>query len=75
MTKLTNGLANFPFGLFIALGLAAVPLLLALGQRQFALGDALAEIDPQGNDGQAFGVQFAFQIAWPPYMNGSRVLN
>src|ERR1700688_296572 len=63
MTKLTHSLADFPFGLFIALGLAAVPFLFALGERQFALGDALAEVNPQGNEREAFGIQFSFQFA------------
>src|ERR1700722_6492721 len=62
MTKLTHSLAHFPLGLFIALGLAAVPFLLALGQRQFALGDALAEVDPEGHKRQALGIQFSLQL-------------
>src|ERR1700674_5903583 len=62
MTKLTHSLADFPFGLFIALRLAAVPLLLSLGKRQFALGDALAEVNPQGHERQALGIQFSFQL-------------
>jgi hypothetical protein len=49
--KLAHGLAHFPFGLFIALGLAAVPLLFTLGERQFAFGDAFAKVNPQGDDG------------------------
>jgi hypothetical protein len=62
MTKLTHRLANFPFGLFIALRLAAIPLLLTLGQRQFAFGDAFAEVNPQGHKRQALGVKFSFQL-------------
>src|SRR6266478_5654303 len=62
MTKLTHGLTYFPFGLFIALRLAPVPLLLSLGEGQFALGDALAEVDPKWHERQAFGIQFSFQF-------------
>src|ERR1700685_4253332 len=63
MTKLTHSLADFPFGLFITFCLAAVPFLFALGERQFALGDAFAEVNPQGNERQALGIQFSFQFA------------
>src|ERR1700726_1205362 len=62
MTKLTHSLADFPFGLFIFLRLAAVPLLLSLGKRQFALGKALAKINPQGHERQALRIQFSFQL-------------
>src|SRR5580704_17913576 len=62
MTRLTHSLAHFPLGHFIALGLAAVPFLLALGQRQFALGDALATINPEGHKRQALGIQFSLQF-------------
>jgi hypothetical protein len=62
MTELTHSLANFPFGLFIALRLAAIPLLFALGQRQFALGDAFTEVNSQGHERQTLGIQFSFQF-------------
>src|ERR1700691_2127500 len=62
MTKLTHGLADFTLGLFVFFGLAAVPLLLALGEGQFALGDSVAEIDPQGNERKTFVVQLPLQF-------------
>jgi hypothetical protein len=62
MTKLTHSLANFPFGFFIFLCLAAIPLLLALGERQFALSKALAEVNPQGHERQPLGIQFSLQL-------------
>src|SRR6202051_4314209 len=62
MTKLPHGLADFPFGLFIFLRLPAVPLFLALCKRHFALGDALAEVNPQGNERQTLVVHFSFQL-------------
>jgi hypothetical protein len=62
MTKLTHGLADFPFGLFIFLRLAAIPFLFALGKCDFALGDAFAKVNPQGNDRQTLVVHFSFQL-------------
>ena len=62
MTKLTHGLADFPFGLFIFLRLAAVPFLFALGKGDFALGDAFAKVNPQRNDRQTLVVHFSFQL-------------
>ncbi len=62
MTILTHGLADFPFGLFLALGLAAIPLLFSLGKGQFALSDAVAEINPQGYECQALLIHFSFQF-------------
>ena len=44
-----------------AFGLAAVPILFASRQGQFALGDALAKIDAQGNERQTFLLRFAVQ--------------
>src|SRR5580704_11384247 len=63
MTKLTHGLAHFLLGLFVFLGLPAIPLFLALRQRQFALGDALTEVYAQWNERQALVVQFSLQLA------------
>src|SRR5689334_14387579 len=62
MPKLTHSFADFPFGLFIALGLAAIPLLLSLGQGQFAFGNAFAKVNPQGHEGQSLGIKFSFQF-------------
>src|SRR5271157_1910298 len=44
----------FPAGILVTFVLAAVPRLFALGQRDFDLGNAVAEINAQGNDGQTF---------------------
>jgi hypothetical protein len=62
MTKLTHSFTDFPFGLFVSLGLAAVPLLFALGEGDFAFGDAVAEVDAQGDERQAFAIRFARQF-------------
>ncbi len=62
MTELTHGLADFPFGLFVFFRLAAVPLLLALGESYFAFGDPFAEVHAQGNDGQALVVHLSFEL-------------
>src|SRR5579863_2351756 len=62
MTKLAHSLAHFPFGLFIAFVLAAVPLFLALGERQFAFGDAVAKINPQGDDRKTLCFKLSLQL-------------
>src|SRR5208283_144265 len=49
-----HGLLCFPAGILVTFVLAAVPRLFALGQGDFDLGNAVAEINPQGNDGQTF---------------------
>src|SRR6202008_3314218 len=48
-----HGLFRFPAGFLGAVGLAPVRRLFALGQSDFPLGDAAAEVNPQGNDGQS----------------------
>src|ERR1700682_1541630 len=45
-----------------ALVLAAIPSLLPLCQGDLALGDAVAEVYPQGNYGQTFGLGAAGQL-------------
>src|SRR5580692_5491728 len=62
LTKLTHGLVHFPFRLLILLGLPAVPLLFALGEGQFALGEAISKINPQGHKCQTLGIEFALQL-------------
>ena len=47
---------RFPASFFGALVLAAVPQFFALSQGDFDLGDTVTEINPQGNDGQTFGI-------------------
>ncbi len=49
-----HGLIGFPAGFLGTFILAAVPSFLALRQSDFDLGNAIAEIDTQWNDGQAF---------------------
>ena len=62
MTKLTHSFADFPFGLFLALGLAPIPLFLSLGESQLAFGDTLAKVDPQGHQSQTLSVKFSHQL-------------
>src|SRR5208283_2773935 len=50
-----HGLLRFPAGILVAFVLTAVPRFLALRQSDFDLGNAVAEIDSQGNNGQTFG--------------------
>src|SRR5260370_17738595 len=57
-----HSLVGFPAGFLGALVLAAVPGLFALRQGDFALGDAVAEVYPQGNDGLTFGLGAAGQL-------------
>jgi hypothetical protein len=49
-------LFRFPAGFLGAFILAAVPTLFALRQSDFDLGNAVAEVDPQRNDGQTFRI-------------------
>jgi hypothetical protein len=55
-------LFGFPARFFVALVLAAVPGLLTLRQRNFALCDAVAKVYPQWNNGQTFGLCTAGQL-------------
>src|SRR5258708_28126808 len=57
-----HSLFGFPARFLGALTLAAVPSLLALRQGDFALGDAVAEVYPQGNYGQTFGLSAASEL-------------
>src|ERR1700674_1578506 len=57
-----HGLFCFPAGFFGAFVLAAVPLFFALCQGDFALCEAIAKVDSQGNDGQAFGLSAAGKL-------------
>src|SRR5271166_1257086 len=49
-----HGLLRFPAGILVTFVLAAVPRLLALCQSDFDLGNAVAEVNPQGNYGETF---------------------
>ena len=49
-------LFRFPAGFLGAFILAAVPTLFTLRQSDFDLGNAIAEIDPQRDDGQTFRI-------------------
>jgi hypothetical protein len=56
MTRLSppiaiHGFVHFPARFFFAFVGAAIPGFFALGQSDFALGDAVAKIDAQGYDG------------------------
>jgi hypothetical protein len=57
-----HSLFRFPPSILVALVLTAVPRLLALCQGDFHLGDTVAKIDPQGNDGQSFGFRAAREL-------------
>src|SRR5208282_1078984 len=57
-----HSLFRFPASILVPLVLAAVPRLLALCQGNFHLGNPVAEIDPQGNDGQSFGLRAAREL-------------
>src|SRR6267154_1302116 len=57
-----HGLVGFLAGFLVALVLAPVPSLLALRQSNFALGDAVTEVYPQGNDRQTFGLRASGQL-------------
>src|ERR1700740_2747957 len=57
-----HSLVGFPAGFLGALVLAAIPSLFALRQRDFALGDAVSEVYPQGNYGQTFGLRAASKL-------------
>src|SRR4029077_2662209 len=61
MTELSPPVAihrcfRFPAGFLVAFVLAAVPNFLTLRQGDFAFGNAIAEVNPQRNDGQTFGL-------------------
>jgi len=62
--ELAHGLANLALGFFIFFRLAAVPFLFALGKGQFAFGNAVAKINPQGDKRQSFIVQFSFELCY-----------
>ena len=49
-------LFRFPTGFLGAFVLAAVPTLFTLRQSDFDLGDAIAKVNPQRNDGQPFRI-------------------
>src|SRR5271167_4924462 len=49
-----DGGAGFAVGFAVALGGAFVPVLLALGDGQFAFDPALAKIEPRRNERKAF---------------------
>ncbi len=49
--KLVHSLADLPLGLLLPLRLPAVPFLLPLGKGNFAFGDAVPEVDPEGHQG------------------------
>jgi hypothetical protein len=55
-------LVRFPAGFLGLFVLAAIPRLFSLRQRDFNLGDAVAEVDPQRNDGQSLGLNAARQF-------------
>src|ERR1700686_1689163 len=57
-----HSLFGFPARFLVALILAAVPSLFALGQRDFALGDAVAKVYPQRDYGQTFGLSAAGEL-------------
>src|SRR5258708_5928253 len=57
-----HSLFRFPARFLGALTLAAVPSLFALRQGDLALGDAVAEVYPQGNYGQTFGLGAAGEL-------------
>src|SRR4029077_20140396 len=57
-----HSLIGFPACFLGALVLAPVPSLLALRQGDLALGDAVAEVYPQGNYGQTLGLSSASEL-------------
>src|ERR1700738_2159896 len=57
-----HSLFGFPARFLGTLTLAAVPSLFALRQRNLALSDAVAEVYPQGNYGQTFGLRAASEL-------------
>src|ERR1700731_2172377 len=57
-----HSLFGFPARFLVALVLAAVPDFFALGQRNFALGDAVAKVYPQRDYGQTLGLGAAGQL-------------
>ena len=54
MARPVQGLAHLALGLFFPFVRAAVPLLFAFGQGDFAFGPAVAKVKPQRNDGLSF---------------------
>src|SRR5579863_2538031 len=60
--RAVHGFVGFPLGFLLALCFAAVVELLALGHGELAFGNAIAEINLQGNDGHSLLLRLDLQL-------------